>query len=327
MGYIKKLIATSAAGAGGALLLALPASALVNTSDIAGGAVTTTKIANGAVTTVKLRDNSVNTQKLRDASVTTAKLANGAVTGSKIASDTNIGLSATRVTTDTHSFQTIGADLNYEGNAGGTSTYHAGVMGNFLGDTLTNITSSYHAGVIGSYNVTTSDASTGAKAGVIGEVGDMSVANAAIMAVLGGDGGALTPDAAYGVQYFNSTGGSHFNYGLDLFHAATTDYTGASAVDYGTADIRLQNGETISNGTDGTIAFGAANLTNSGSVTSTGAVNFSGATALRAPIGSNDLTDGADASSTCAAGNKADIQMDTGNSLFVCDGTNWQQLD
>lgn len=103
MGYIKKLIATSAAGVGGALLVALPASALVQTADIAGGAVTTAKIANSGVTTVKLRDNSVTTQKLRDNSVTSAKIADGVVQTADLASGavtsaklgTNIAVSGT----------------------------------------------------------------------------------------------------------------------------------------------------------------------------------------------------------------------------------------
>src|SRR3989344_2920495 len=172
-------------------------------------------------------------------------------------SDESTTTTGTRATTDTGSFQTVAGDLTYGGAAGGTSASHAGVMGNFLGDTLTNATSAYHAGVIGSYNVTTSDALTGAKAGVVGEAGT-DVADAAVMAVLGGDTGTLTPTAAYGVQYFNSTAASKFDYGLDLFHAATTDYTAVSAVDYGTADIRFQNGATLDEGTDGTLALTGA---------------------------------------------------------------------
>ncbi|OHB18483.1 MAG: hypothetical protein A2666_01515 [Parcubacteria group bacterium RIFCSPHIGHO2_01_FULL_47_10b] len=51
-----------------------------------------------------------------------------------------------------------------------------------------------------------------------------------------------------------------------------------------TLDIELQNAETISNATDGTIAFGTANLTNSGTVTVTSA----GASALT--VGANGAT-------------------------------------
>jgi hypothetical protein len=164
---------------------------------------------------------------------------------------TNVEVSVTRPTGATGSFQSLAGDLEYEGAAGGTSYYHGGVMGNFLGDNLTNTTSSLHAGVIGSYNVTTDDDNTGGNAGVIGEVGDMADTSAyAVLAVLGGDGGALTPRAAYGVQYFNSTAASKFDFGLDLFHAATADYGAPSAVEYGTADIRTSSGATISTGSD-----------------------------------------------------------------------------
>lgn len=210
------------------------------------------------------------------------------VGGDVTVSSGQITVAKTRATGDTGSFQSVAGDTTYEGAAGGTSFYHAGVMGNFLGDNLTNTTASLHGGVIGSYNVTTDDDNPGGSAGVIGEVGDLAdVAAYAILATLGGDGGSLTPRAAYGVQYFNSTASSKFDYGLDLFHAETTGYTG-SAVEYGTADIRLQNGETISNSSDGTVAFGAANLTNTGSNTVTGdvtATTFIAADAYRVTNG------------------------------------------
>ncbi len=253
-----------------ALLAAPVGAADITGNTIINGAVTTAKMANGAITTDKLAANSVstgairngavNTNKLAAGAVTTSALASGAVTGAKIDNGTNINLSTSRIDTDDGSFQTLSGGLTYQDNAGGTGYYHAGVMGNFFGDALTNTAASLHAGVIGSYNVTTSDANTGAQAGVVGEVGDGAVASgtSAIMAVLGGDGGALTPDAAYGVQYFNSTAGSHFNYGLDLYHATTTGYTN-SAVDYGVADIRLASGATISSGsaTPGTCVTGS----------------------------------------------------------------------
>ncbi len=100
MTYAKKLIATSAAGIGGALLLALPASAMVHTSDIANGAVTAIKVANhsltdaqlhsGAVTNSKLADGAVTSSKLRNNSVINSKIADGAVTSSKLASDLSL---------------------------------------------------------------------------------------------------------------------------------------------------------------------------------------------------------------------------------------------
>src|SRR3989344_1152675 len=188
-----------------------------------------------------------------------------------------VASAVTRATGATGSFQNLAGDLTYVGAAGGASFYHAGVMGNFLGTDLTNTTASLHAGVIGSYNVLTDDDNPGGSAGVVGEVGDLAyVAAYAVLAVLGGDTGTLTPNAAYGVQYFNSTAASKFAYGLDLFHAQTTGYTN-SAVDFGTADIRLQNGETISNATDGTIAICGA-LAVSSSTASSLAVGANGAT-------------------------------------------------
>lgn len=259
--------------------LAIPVSAThIGTDSLTNGAVTTAKLAVGAVTNSALLNGAVNTDKLAVGSVTTSALASNAVTTAKISDGTIVGadvstaadldvdsvtladadasetesgqvVSAVTVPTGgTGSFQNFAGDLTYEGAAGGTSTYHAGVMGNFLGTALTNTTSSYHAGVIGSYNVETSDASTGAEAGVVGEVGTDIGTAAAVMAVLGGDDGTLTPNAAYGVQYFNSTAASKFDYGLDLSHAATTDYGAPSAVDYGVADIRLASGATISSG-------------------------------------------------------------------------------
>lgn len=165
--------------------------------------------------------------------------------GGSLTLDGNVSGAITRATGATGSYQTISGDLTYEGAAGGTSTYHAGVMGNFLGDTLTNANATIHAGTIGKYSVTTSDALVGPKAGLVGEA-ETSVANSAVMAVLGGDTGTVTPGAAYGVRYLNSTAASKFGYGLDLYSAAVGSY---QAVTYGTADIRLSGGNTIGTGT------------------------------------------------------------------------------
>ncbi len=167
----------------------------------------------------------------------------------------------TRATAATGSFQPVASDLTYEGAAGGTSSFHAAVMGHFHGDDLTNTVAGYHAGVIGAYSVTTADDLTGPKAGVVATIGvdaeTDGVADAAFMAVLdGGDPSYLvTANAAYGVQYLNTLDTSKFTYGIDLFHAAVGDF---KAVSFDTADIRLQNGETISNATNGAITIGGA---------------------------------------------------------------------
>ncbi|MEX0881311.1 MAG: hypothetical protein WDZ34_00255 [Candidatus Saccharimonadales bacterium] len=244
---------------GFAVFAAVPAFAThVTTGWLADNAVTSAKIAEytiegrdlqtGAVGTRAISDFSIGGHDLGTGAVGTRAISDGSVQTVDLAADIQVESAVTRATGATGSFQNLAGDLTYEGAAGGISTYHAGIMGNFLGDALTNATSAYHAGVIGSYNVTTSDALTGAKAGLVGEAGT-DVADAAVMAVLGGDTGTLTPTAAYGVQYFNSTAASKFDYGLDLSHAATTDYGAPSAVDYGVADIRLASGATISSGT------------------------------------------------------------------------------
>lgn len=173
--------------------------------------------------------------------------------------DANVVADVTRVTTATSSYQPIAADLTYEGAAGGTGSFHAGVMGHFHGDDLTNTVAGYHAGVVGAYSVVTGDDLTGPKAGVVATIGvdaeTDGVADAAFVAVLdGGDPSYLvTANAAYGVQYLNTLTTSKFTYGIDLSHAAVGDF---KAVTYDTADIRLVNGETISNETDGAIALG-----------------------------------------------------------------------
>jgi len=160
------------------------------------------------------------------------------------AAENEVGIAATRLTGATSSFQPVWGDLTYQGAAGGTGSYNAGVMGNFMGTALTNSNATIHAGTIGKYSVVTSDALVGPKAGLVGEA-ETSVANSAVMAVLGGDTGTVAPGAAYAVRYLNSTAASKFTYGLDLYSAAVGGY---KAVDYGTADIRLQNSATIVNG-------------------------------------------------------------------------------
>lgn len=201
------------------------------------------------------------------------------------AAENEVGIAATRVTGATGSFQPVWGDLTYQGAAGGTSTYHAGVMGNFMGAALTNTNATIHAGTIGKYSVTTSDALVGPKAGLVGEA-ETSVANAAVLAVLGGDTGTVTPGAAYAVRYLNSTAASKFAYGLDLFSAAVGSY---KAVDYGTADIRLQNGETISNATDGAITISGA-LTGSPATLTTTTASGGSNLKLQYKQGTNALT-------------------------------------
>ncbi|HLG90987.1 MAG TPA: hypothetical protein VI336_02390 [Candidatus Saccharimonadales bacterium] len=247
--------------ADGAVIAVLGGDAGVTTADAAFKVMGQNSTA-GSGFTYGLDLFNVNTGAYLDNDVlvgTDIRLQNGETISNAVAGTIDFGganlakvdSAATRATGATGSYQSIAGDVTYEGAAGGTSSYHAGVMGNFKGSALTNANASIHAGVIGSYTVDTSDANIGPKAGVVGEVGfsdsDLpGVAEAAVMAVLGGDAGSLTPNAAYGVAYLNSTASSKFDYGLDLSHAAIGSY---QAVTYGVADIRLASGATISSGT------------------------------------------------------------------------------
>ena len=186
-------------------------------------------------------------------------------------------------------------------------------MGNVFGTDLAD-TDSAMFGVLGKYTIDGTNASTEPSGGVIGEIsGDpiTTTADGAVIAVLGGDAGIATATAAFKVMGQNSTAGSGFTYGLDLFNANTGAYLDNDQII--TTDIRLQNGETISNGTDGTISFGAANLTTTG--------------ALIMPASAETLVDGADGGTSCAAGNKGAVVIDVANKFYGCDGTDWQVLD
>ncbi len=111
----------------------------------------------------------------------------------------------------------------------------------------------YMAGVVGLYGVTGTNASVYPVAGVIGWIADTTItADGAFVALLDGDTGVTRAGAAYTVRSLNSTAGSYFDYGLDLYSGTIGAY---DAVTYNTADIRGGNGETIDNITDGTWSF------------------------------------------------------------------------
>ena len=135
-------------------------------------------------------------------------------------------------------------------------------MGNAVSGTL-GAGNSIIGGLIGKYNLADSSPSDHPQGAVIGEigedVGDTTLPDGAFIAVLGGDTEAVDAGAAYTVRYLNSTVGSQFNYGLDLFGAAIDSYL---TVSYATADIRLQNSETISNATNGVIDMSGAAVLN-----------------------------------------------------------------
>src|SRR3989344_4366450 len=167
------------------------------------------------------------------------------------AAENEVGITATD--NGVSSFQGIWADVTLPA-AAMTGSYHGGIMGNVLGTDLAD-TDSAMFGVLGKYTIDGTNASTEPSGGVIGEIsGDpiTTTADGAVIAVLGGDAGIATATAAFKVMGQNSTAGSGFTYGLDLFNANTGAYLDNDQII--TTDIRLQNGETISNGTDGMVA-------------------------------------------------------------------------
>lgn len=248
-----------------------------NPADCAANTFATTIAASGALTCAALTDTSVP----------------DALT---IASTTEVGVTATD--DGAGSFQGVWADVTFSGV--GSGSYHGAMMGNVLGTNL-DVSANNVFGVLGKYTVDGTNGSTEAKAGVVGEVGEgTTTANGAVVALLGGDGGSVTADAAFKVMGQNSTGGG-FTYGLDLFNANTGAYLDNDQII--TTDIRLQNGATISNDTN--------NM-----------VDFAGATSLRLPAAGINLTDGADG---CSPMGK--VTYDTGGDFFGCDGSLWQQLN
>ena len=179
---------------------------------------------------------------------------------------------------DGSSHQTVEADANltalFGSSTAGTPRFGGGVMGNVIGADLSK-TKNYIGGLIGHYNITGTNASTYPVGAVLGGIGDTTTtADGAFVAYIDGDTGVTTAGAAFKVMNNNSTPGSGFSYGLDLSDEARDGYP---AVSYGVADIRLQNGETISNETDGVIDFGDAYLSGTD-----GALNIYGKLVLSA---------------------------------------------
>lgn len=141
------------------------------------------------------------------------------------------------------SYQPVASDLNLGSDASGS--FLAGVMGNALGDDI-NDGGSMIAGTIGAYSITTANDNTMPAGGVLGIVMDGSVgADGAVVAVLDGDSGVLTANAAFKAMMNNSNAGSGFDYGLDLTSGA---HDGFLALAILKADIRCSNNVCILNG-------------------------------------------------------------------------------
>jgi hypothetical protein len=100
------------------------------------------------------------------------------------------------------------------------------------------------AGVVGNFAVIGNYANNGLMAGVMGIINTNTLSgDAAVMAFMAGDSGVTTARAAFGVAMAQTTGGSGFEYGLDLkMQDPVLDGGGPSSViPYTKANIRMED--------------------------------------------------------------------------------------
>lgn len=150
---------------------------------------------------------------------------------------------------DQHSHQSIASDLTLGTNAGSSDgsnpKYEAAAMFNLFGDSMIS-DADYMAGVIGAYSVTGVKATTYPAGAVLGQITDaVTDADGAFVAYVDGDGDVTKANAAFKAMSNNSTAGSGFSYGLDLFGAAHDGYLELAILK---ADIRMSKEVCILNG-------------------------------------------------------------------------------
>lgn len=122
-----------------------------------------------------------------------------------------------------------------------------GSSGQVFGSNLSS-TATYYIGATGRYLITGTNASTFAKAGVMGVVGNLTTtADAAVMAWMDGDGGTTTARAGYAIGMTQSTGSSGFDYGMDL-ELQDAVGGGGSVQPYKKAEIRVSNDVVVMTG-------------------------------------------------------------------------------
>ena len=100
------------------------------------------------------------------------------------------------------------------------------------------------AGVVGNFAVIGSYANNGLMAGVMGIINTNTLSgDAAVMAFMQGDSGVTTARCAFGVAMAQTTGGSGFDYGIDLkMQDPVADGGGPSSViPYKKANIRMED--------------------------------------------------------------------------------------
>ena len=126
------------------------------------------------------------------------------------------------------------------------------------------------AGVVGEFAVIGTYANNGLMAGVMGTINTNTLSgDAAVMAFMDGDSGVTTCRTAFGVAMAQTTGGSGFDFGLDLkMQDPVADAGGPSGViPYKKANIRMEDDVCIlvdagvpTNGTTGDNFAGTGSL-------------------------------------------------------------------
>jgi hypothetical protein len=110
--------------------------------------------------------------------------------------------------------------------------------------TLPTTNFNHMAGVVGNFAVIGTYSNNGLMAGVMGIVNTNTLSgDAAVMAFMAGDSGVTTARAAFGVAMAQTTGGSGFDYGIDLkMQDPIADGGGPSGViPYKKANIRMED--------------------------------------------------------------------------------------
>ena len=110
--------------------------------------------------------------------------------------------------------------------------------------TTPTTTFNHMAGTVGEFAVIGSYANNGLMAGLLGIINTNTLSgNAAVMAFMDGDSGVTTCRAAFGVAMAQTTGGSGFDYGIDLkMQDPVADAGGpVSVIPYKKANIRMED--------------------------------------------------------------------------------------
>ena len=127
-------------------------------------------------------------------------------------------------------------DVAVGSNDGSNPKYIAAVMFNLFGDLLSKA-ANYLAGIIGAYSITGTKSSTYPTGAVLAQITDgVTDVDGAVVAYVDGDGDVTKANAAFKAMSNNSTGGSGFTYGVDLFGAAHDGYNELAILN---ADLRL----------------------------------------------------------------------------------------